>query len=84
MTENKTNHKTDAHPGDFPRRDFVALSVTAGLAATAGSASAALRKTPVAKSETQMSDTRQIPLLPATIKVEHLPQSVAPSSSACS
>src|SRR5262249_4333453 len=34
--------KNDATPGDIARRDFVALSVTAGLAATAAPAAAAL------------------------------------------
>ena len=42
MTEDQTNQpKDDAQSGDIGRRDFVALSVTAGLAAAAGSASAA-------------------------------------------
>src|SRR5690349_7627203 len=42
MTEDrKTEPKIDSHPGDIGRRDFVALSVTAGLAATATSAAAA-------------------------------------------
>jgi carboxymethylenebutenolidase len=38
MTNKQNNN---AHPGDVPRRDFVALSATAGLAAAAGSASGA-------------------------------------------
>jgi hypothetical protein len=43
MTEDQRNgQKNDAHPGDIARRDFVALSVSAGLAATAGQAAAAL------------------------------------------
>src|SRR5713101_9129300 len=42
MTEDQKNQqKNDAQPGDIARRDFVALSVAAGLAATAGSAQAA-------------------------------------------
>ena len=42
MTEDQKNQpKDDVQPGDIGRRDFVALSVTAGLAAAAGSASAA-------------------------------------------
>src|SRR6202162_1478746 len=42
MTEDQKNQqKNDAQPGDIARRDFVALSVAAGLAATAGSAEAA-------------------------------------------
>jgi carboxymethylenebutenolidase len=42
MTEDQKNHqKNDAQTGDIARRDFVALSVTAGLAATAGTAAAA-------------------------------------------
>ncbi len=42
MTEDqKYPQKNDTRTGDIARRDFVALSVTAGLAATAGSASAA-------------------------------------------
>src|SRR6476469_7497142 len=37
-----TNKQNDnAYPGDVPRRDFVAFSVTAGLAAAAASASGA-------------------------------------------
>jgi len=42
MTEDQNNQQTN-HPqsGDLARRDFVALSVAAGLAATAGSAAAA-------------------------------------------
>src|SRR5437879_2546786 len=44
MTEDQKNQrKNDAQPGDIARRDFVALSVTAGLAATAASAAAAGR-----------------------------------------
>jgi carboxymethylenebutenolidase len=43
MTEDQRNEqKNDARLGEIARRDFVALSVTAGLAATAGSAAAAL------------------------------------------
>jgi len=43
MTEDQRNGQThDAHPGGIARRDFVALSVTAGLAATAGPAAGAL------------------------------------------
>src|ERR1700758_484167 len=42
MTEDpKKKKNNDAQPGDIARRDFVALSVGAGLAATAGSAAAA-------------------------------------------
>jgi carboxymethylenebutenolidase len=42
MTEDPKNQKnSDPQPGDIGRRDFVALSVTAGLAATAGTSSAA-------------------------------------------
>jgi carboxymethylenebutenolidase len=42
MTEEQKNQqKHDIQPGDIARRDFVALSVSAGLAATAGSATAA-------------------------------------------
>lgn len=42
MTEDQKNQpKNDSQPGDLARRDFVALSVAAGLAATAGSAEAA-------------------------------------------
>src|SRR5437660_579802 len=42
MTDhNQDPKKNDAPPGELPRRDFVALSVGAGLAAAAGSASAA-------------------------------------------
>ena len=42
MTEDQKNpQKNDAQTGDIARRDFVALSVTAGLAATAGPAAAA-------------------------------------------
>jgi carboxymethylenebutenolidase len=42
MTEDKKNEqKHDSQPGDIARRDFVALSVAAGLSATAGSAAAA-------------------------------------------
>src|ERR1039457_7170359 len=43
MTEDQRNEqKNDARLGDIARRDFVALSVSAGLAATAASAAAAL------------------------------------------
>ena len=43
MTEDQRNpQKHDAYPGDIARREFVALSVTAGLAATAAAAPAAL------------------------------------------
>lgn len=43
MTEDQRNQpKNDAHRGDIARRDFVALSVTAGLAATTASAATAL------------------------------------------
>jgi carboxymethylenebutenolidase len=42
MENQKNQPKNDTQPGDIARRDFVALSVTAGLAATAGSAAAAL------------------------------------------
>jgi carboxymethylenebutenolidase len=43
MMENQKNQlKNDTQPGDIARRDFVALSMTAGFAATAGSAAAAL------------------------------------------
>ena len=39
MTEDQKNHSMkDAQPGDIARRDFVALSVTASLAATSASA----------------------------------------------
>jgi carboxymethylenebutenolidase len=42
MTEGqRSERKNDLHPSDIARRDFVALSVTAGLAATAGTAAAA-------------------------------------------
>jgi carboxymethylenebutenolidase len=42
MTEDQRNErKNDPQPGDIARRDFVALSLTAALAATAGSAAAA-------------------------------------------
>src|SRR6476661_275507 len=42
MTEDQKNQqKNDTQSGDIGRRDFVALSVAAGLAATAGSAEAA-------------------------------------------
>jgi carboxymethylenebutenolidase len=42
MTEDQRNERKNApQPGDIARRDFVAFSLTAGLAATAGSASAA-------------------------------------------
>ena len=44
MNENQKNQqKKDTQSGEIARRDFVALSVTAGLAATAGSAAAASR-----------------------------------------
>src|SRR5713226_3737953 len=39
--DQKNQQKNDAQPGDIARRDFVALSVAAGLAATEGSAEAA-------------------------------------------
>ena len=43
MTEDQRNEETnDAHSGDIARRDFVALSVSAGLAATAGRAAGAI------------------------------------------
>jgi carboxymethylenebutenolidase len=43
MSEDQRNEqKNDARPGDIARRDFVALSVSAGLAATAASAAPAL------------------------------------------
>ena len=42
MTEYQRNQPKSDTPGDFARRDFVALSVTAGLAATAGPSAAAL------------------------------------------
>jgi carboxymethylenebutenolidase len=42
MTEDQNPQKKDSHPGDIARRDFVALSVTAGLAGTAASAAAAV------------------------------------------
>jgi carboxymethylenebutenolidase len=42
MTEDQKNQKHDTQPADIARRDFVALSVAAGIAATAGSAAAAL------------------------------------------
>src|SRR6478672_3162524 len=42
MTEDQKNQqKNDTQSGDIGRRDFVALSVAAGLAATAGTAEAA-------------------------------------------
>ena len=41
MDEQKNQPKNDMQPGNIARRDFVALSVTAGLASTAGSAAAA-------------------------------------------
>ena len=42
MTDDQKNQqKNDAQPGDIGRRDFVAFSVAAGLAATPGSAAAA-------------------------------------------
>ncbi|MGD0435956.1 MAG: dienelactone hydrolase family protein [Bryobacteraceae bacterium] len=41
MTDDKQDHQNDdASPSDLARRDFVALSVAAGLAAAAGTASA--------------------------------------------
>jgi len=43
MAKDRSNRqKKDAHAADIARRDFVALSVTAGLAGTAASAAAAL------------------------------------------
>src|SRR3981081_2337463 len=43
MSENQRNPaRKDAHPSDIARRDFVTLSVTAGLSRTAVSAEAAL------------------------------------------
>jgi hypothetical protein len=43
MSENQPNpQKNDAPPGNVARRDFVALSMTAGLAATVGSSAAAI------------------------------------------
>ncbi len=43
MTEDQRNEETnDAQSGDIARRDFVALSVSAGLAATAGRAAGAI------------------------------------------
>src|SRR5713226_475018 len=39
--DQKNQQKNDAQPGDIARRDFVAMSVAAGLAATGGQASAA-------------------------------------------
>ncbi len=43
MPEDHRNpQKNDTHPSELARREFVALSVTAGLAATAGTATAAL------------------------------------------
>src|SRR5580704_1767694 len=41
MEEHKNQQKNEAQPGDIGRRDFVGLSVAAGLVATAGSVSAA-------------------------------------------
>jgi carboxymethylenebutenolidase len=42
MTEDRKNQqKNDAQPGDIARRDFVAFSVAAGLAGTAGTAAGA-------------------------------------------
>jgi carboxymethylenebutenolidase len=41
MPEDQKNQKHETQPGDLARRDFVALSVAAGLAASAGSAAAA-------------------------------------------
>src|SRR5689334_7911821 len=43
MTEDQKNQKSDDQSGEIGRRDFVGLSVTAGLAVTAASASAAGR-----------------------------------------
>ena len=42
MEDQTKQPKNDKQPGDIARRDLVALSVAAGLAATAGSAAAAL------------------------------------------
>ena len=41
MAEDSKHQKNDGQSGEIGRRDFVAMSVTAGLAATAGSAAAA-------------------------------------------
>ena len=41
MESQKNQPKNDAQPGDLARRDFVALSVAAGIGATAGPATAA-------------------------------------------
>src|SRR5579864_2299304 len=41
MTEDQKNEQNESQSGNLARRDFVALSVAAGLAATAGSAEAA-------------------------------------------
>ena len=42
MTDDKRDHReNEAFPSELARRDFVAVSVAAGLAAAAGSASAA-------------------------------------------
>src|SRR5450631_3979862 len=42
MADDKPDHEpNDASPGELSRREFVALSLAAGLAAAAGSASAA-------------------------------------------
>ena len=43
MTDDKKddNERTDEAPSDLSRRDFVALSLAAGIAAAAGPASAA-------------------------------------------
>src|SRR5450432_2865899 len=41
MEDRKNQQKIDSQPGDIARRDFVALSVAAGLTTTAGSASGA-------------------------------------------
>jgi carboxymethylenebutenolidase len=38
MTEHRNQQKNDAQPGDIARRDFVALSVAAGLAGSAAAA----------------------------------------------
>src|SRR5450432_3527073 len=41
MEDRKNQQKIDSQPGDIARRDFVALSVAAGLTTTAGPAAAA-------------------------------------------
>jgi carboxymethylenebutenolidase len=43
MTEDQKNQQKHPQPTDIARRDFVALSVTAGLAATTGQAAPAVR-----------------------------------------